>query len=357
MIDPLGHAWTYAYCSPPSGTCSANDLISVTDPLNNVTSYTYDEGNATPALTHDLLTLTHPNGQPGGPDAGDHVANVYNSQGQLTSQTDPNGNQTTFSYANLNKATGTGYTLRKPDPDSNQTQYVYAGWVLTSKTAGYGSATPSAWTYQPDPRTLLPDAIIDPNGNTTSYSYDGEGNVTSLTNPLGQTSTSSFNSFDEPICTAAPLAASGCASLSPPSAITAGTATITPPASAPPKYVSYRLYDTNGNPIWRTAGDYNPGSVAARANHEPATTSTRGESVTIGGTSDSCTASPPANSLPCATINANAVVTQLGYDSGTGDLTSTSAPDGNTGGELAETTFGYDGDGGQRQRDSAPMGT
>src|SRR5581483_7626935 len=52
VIDARNHAWTYDYCSPPSGTCSSGDLISVTDPLNNVTSFTYDESNSDPTLVH-----------------------------------------------------------------------------------------------------------------------------------------------------------------------------------------------------------------------------------------------------------------------------------------------------------------
>ena len=48
-----------------SGSCSTSDLVSVTDPLGNITSYSYDEGTP-PALVHDLLTITKPNGQPGG---------------------------------------------------------------------------------------------------------------------------------------------------------------------------------------------------------------------------------------------------------------------------------------------------
>ena len=70
-----------------------------------------------------------------------------------------------------------------------------------------------------------------------------------------------------------------------------------------------------------------------------------GQSVTIGGDTDSCAASPPDGSLPCATIDPNGVVTQLGYDATTGDLLSSSTPDGNSGGEVAETSWVYDGDG------------
>ena len=40
----------------------------------------------------------------------------------------------------------------------------------------------------------------------------------------------------------------------------------------------------------------------------------KGNSVTLNGTNISCTTTPPSASLPCATINADGVVTQLDYD-------------------------------------------
>lgn len=343
VTDPLNRSWSYAYCAPPSSTCSTGDLVSVTDPRGKVTSFTYDQGNGTTALKHDLLTRTSPNGQPGGANAGAKLVNSYDSSGRVSTQTDPAGNQTSFDYSNLDTPTLTGATITT-DPDGNQTDYVYNAGILVSRTSGYLSSSPSTVSYQPDQTTLLTDAVVDPNGNETDYGYNAVGDLISTTNPLGETSTSSYNSFDELTCATAPLAASGCASLSPPAAITAGTSTITPPSSAPPKYATYAEYDTAGNPIWTTIGDYNPGSSTASQSR----TSYHlyaGQSVTIGSTNDSCTTAPPATSLPCLTINPDAVVTQLHYDASSGDLLSTSTPDGNPGGELAATTYGYDADG------------
>ena len=92
VTDPLGRSWTYAYNS-------SNDLTSVTDPMSRVTSYTYGDGTTgNPLLVNDLLTVTKPNAQSGGPDAGDSTVNVYNSAGQVTSQTDPMGFVTTLNY-------------------------------------------------------------------------------------------------------------------------------------------------------------------------------------------------------------------------------------------------------------------
>jgi RHS repeat-associated protein len=342
VIDPLSRAWTYGYCSPPSETCSAGDLVSVTDPLGNITSYTYDKSNGNPDLVHDLLTLTKPNGQTGGPDAGTSLTNVYDDAGQVESQTDPDGNVTSFDYSNMDATTGNGYTV-VTDPDGNKTEYLYYGGALIEKVLGFDTGSPSSWTYSPDPNTLLPVAITDPNGNTTTYGYDADGNVTSKTNALGNTWTYTYNGFDERTCAALPLAAGPCSSLSPPAAVTAGASTVSPPSGAPPKYVTYSEFDTDGNPVWTSAGDYAPGGSTASQSRTSYSLYS-GQSVTIGSDDDSCAASPPASSLPCLTIDPDGVVSQLGYDSA-GDLASSSTPDGNSGGEVAKTSYGYDGDG------------
>ena len=342
VTDPLGNTWSYAYCSTPSSSCSTGDLVTATDPRENVTSYTYDQANTDPGLVNDLLTITKPNGQPGGLDAGAHLTNVYDSDGQVISQTDPAGNLTTFDYSGLDASTGTGDTI-VTDPDGNKTDYGYTEGILTSKTEAYGTASPSTWTYQPDPNTDLDISVTDPNNDRTSYTYDASGNITSATNPLGNKSTSSYNSFDEQTCTTKPLATASCSALTPPAALTPG-GSITPPASVPPAYVTYRAYDTAGNPVWTTTGDYAPGSDTATQSHTTYQLYS-GESVALGTGTASCAAAPPSSSLPCLTIDPDAVVTQLGYDSTTGDLVSSSTPDGNSGGETATTTYGYNGDG------------
>jgi YD repeat-containing protein len=119
---------------------------------------------------------------------------------------------------------------------------------------------------------------------------------------------------------------------------------ITPPSSAPPEGQTWTLTDTDANQLYTTTGVYSPGGA-----YEYSQTTYqlfKGNSVTLNSTNISCTYTPPASSLPCATINADGVVTQLQYDP-QGDLISSSTPDGNTAGELATTTYTYDGDGEQ----------
>lgn len=119
---------------------------------------------------------------------------------------------------------------------------------------------------------------------------------------------------------------------------------ITPPPTVPPQGVTWTLYDTDGNELYSTTGVYEPGSNTA-AYSQTSYQLFKGNSITLGGHDITCAANPPSQSLPCATIDPNGVVTQLGY-SAAGDLISSSTPDGN-GSELATTTDTYDGDGEQ----------
>ena len=262
--------------------------------------------------------------------------------GASTSQTDAAGRTTSFNYTSMNTSTGNGSVV-VTDPDGNETQDLYSAGELVQTTIGYGTSAAATFYFGYDPATLMREFVLDPDGDITNESYDSQGNLLSKTNGLGNTWTYSFNSFGEQTCAALPEASAPCSALSPPAAITAGTPTITPPSSAPPPYVTFTEYDTNGNLIWQTAGAYQPGSGTASYSRTTYDLY-NGESVTLSGHDDSCTASAPNSSLPCATIDADAVVTQLTYDS-EGDLASSSASDGNAGGELATTTDTYDGDG------------
>ena len=308
VTDPMSRETTYAYDG-------SDNLTSVTDPMSHVTSFTYGTGGS----AHLLLTMTMPNGQSGGPDAGDTYTNTYDSSGRVLTQTDPMGQETTYAYSG-NNFSDTGGTTTITDPDGNATTEVYIdGQMIVSSGSSNG-------TYSYDQSTFGQTSAQNDDGDATDSSYDADGNQTSSTNALGDTSTSSFDDLNQAVCSTTTEASSECSSLSPPVPITGG-ATISPPSSIPPPFVTYSQYDTEGNLIWTTTGIYAPGATSttrARTTYNLY----NGESVTLGGTTDSCTTSAPSSELPCATIDADGVVTQLAYDSH-GDLTSKSTPDGN----------------------------
>jgi len=310
ITDPLSRETTYAYDS-------SGDLTSVTDPLSHVTSFTYN------TTSHLMLTMTFPNGQSGGPDAGDSVTNTYNGSGQVLTQIDQMGRETTYAYTGDNFSDAGG-TTTITDPNGNVEVQDYLNGTLLSMTKGYGTASAATWSYEYDPTSLGLSSTTDPDGNVTTKTYDASGNLLANTNALGNTATYSYNSFNERTCAAKPLSANPCSSLSPPSAITAGTATVSPPSSAPPAFATYSEYDTKGNLIYQTTGEYLPG-ISTATQSRTTYDLFNGESVTLGSASDSCTNTAPSSELPCATINADGVVTQLGYDT-YGDLTSKSTP-------------------------------
>jgi RHS repeat-associated protein len=356
VTDPLGRRFVYAYNS-------LNDLTSVTDPKSRVTSFTYGNGTTgNPLLVNDMLTVTKPNAQSGGPDAGDSTVNVYNASGEVTTQSDPMGYVTTLNYSGIDPVTGSG-PVSVTDPDGNTTVYDYELGVLGAESqwsGAVGSSLVSSSAYGPDLSVSSSSSgtMLDAwtaNGDTTSggapevtsYTYDSAGNETQQTNPLDDTTTTFSTSLDEPSCEATAEASlpNVCSSshLEGPTPVAPG-GTITPPLSAPPLGVTYTLYDTDGNALYTTTGVYEPGSSSASYSQTNYTLYS-GNSITLNSVNISCSTNPLPASLPCAKINADGVVTQLGYNSA-GDLTLSSTPDGN-GTEIAETAYTYDGDGEQ----------
>ena len=160
--------------------------------MSNVTSYTYGAGTTgNPLLANDLLTITSPNAQPGGPDAGDATVIAYDTArpGHLPDR--PDGLQTTFNYCVnaaagdcMNPATGTGF-VTVTDPDGNTTVYHYdQGTLAAQSDLDRRHRDLAEQDYVPDTSrqrqrqrgTLLDTATTDGDGNITTTSYDTAGN-------------------------------------------------------------------------------------------------------------------------------------------------------------------------------------
>jgi RHS repeat-associated protein len=308
-----------------------------------------------------MLTITRPNGQTGGPDAGTHTTLAWDPSGRVTSETDPMGYTTTWTWTGFNPSTGTG-VITVADPDGNSAVYDYTQGTLAARSAWTGATLTSEQDFVPDQTsssgdssagTQLDTTTADGNGNITTTSYDTNGNPVTTNAPDGlgsqpATTTAQSTSLDQPDCSSTATASSTCSASPGPSPVTPG-GVITPPSSAPPQGLTWTLNDNDGNELYATTGVYKPGSSTA-AYSRTTYQLFKNNSVTLSGTSITCAATPPSQSLPCATINADGVTTQLAYYPATspyaGLLESSSTPDGD-GSQIATTTYGYNNDGKQ----------
>ena len=195
VIDPAGRTWSFAY--------DGNDnLTSITNPRTGVESFGYDTGSANPTMVHNMTSLTEPNGQSGGPDAGKDLAIAYEESttsataplGYVISQTDPAGLTTSFSYSG-NNMSGTG-TTTITDPHGNVSQDEYETGVLIAQVTGANSSHPEMTSFVRNAQDL-PTSVTDANGHTTTYSYDQDGDILTSTDASNNTWTYTYNAFDE----------------------------------------------------------------------------------------------------------------------------------------------------------------
>jgi RHS repeat-associated protein len=175
VTDPAGRTESFTYDS-------AGDLVTATDPAGGTWGYTYDPN-------HLLLTMTDPDGGT--------TTNVYNTAGQVVEQTDPMGRVTTWAYSGDNLSPAGG-TTTMTSPDGNVTVFAYKNLEVQSETRGAGTSQAATTSYTYDPVTLGLASVTDPDGNTTTSTYDSQGNLLTETDPLGRTTTYTYNGFDEP---------------------------------------------------------------------------------------------------------------------------------------------------------------
>ncbi len=206
ITDPAGRTVSYEYDS-------AGDLISVTDISGFTTQYAYD-------TDHNLTTITDPTGRQTffTTDSEDRLKSISNAGGnnrrtsaygvpavnQMT-VTDAMGNQTIFTFNNYALITvitdPAGSTtvntydedlnlIRRTDAAGNQTIFTYdnMGNVLTATDA---QANTTTVTYETQLNKI--DTVTDANGNTTDLDYDANGNLITKTYSNGNAESFSYN--------------------------------------------------------------------------------------------------------------------------------------------------------------------
>jgi YD repeat-containing protein len=179
---------------------NADGSTTVKDGLNNISTYTYDgrgtlisEENAVGGKQQKRYDVNFRQTAVAN-EAGHTLEMTWSADGvNLLSKTDPEGNQTDYTYDSLNNLTST------TDPLGNTTNYTYDGKLLTSSEDPLGGTT----TYTYTPEGYL-ESVTDAAGRETTYTYDSFGQRTSMTDPSNNTWTYSYDSLGRLIDTTDP---------------------------------------------------------------------------------------------------------------------------------------------------------
>lgn len=202
--DQLNRQTLFAYAGSPGDATGGS--TTTTDPKGNVTVEGYAYGvrlfvtrawgtaqASTTNFQYDAATLA--------------LTGVLDPNGHLTTQTvDSNGNVLTTTDA-LGRTTTTTYnshnellTLQDGNGVTTTMTYDSHGNLQSTSRPLVGStpAQSQVMTYDHDDSSHPGDVtrMVDPAGKTSSYSYDTYGNRTSVTDPVGDESTTTFNAAD-----------------------------------------------------------------------------------------------------------------------------------------------------------------
>lgn len=323
VTDPAGRSLTF--------TLSGSHVTSVQDsssPARSL-SYGYDAaGNLTDVIdvggghwqftydgAHRMLTMRSPRYY------GDTtttpppvLTNHYDDAGRVDWQTDQLGRLTTFDYTSIPGST------KVTDPKGNSVVYGYTHSLLTTVTTAAGS-----WYYRYDPDTLGRISEFDPNGHTTTSTYDSAGNLMSTTDGLGRTTSYTYNTLRQVTSVTEPKQVNG----------QPVTTTMT--------------YDSAGNLLTRSAPLLDGTGVTIAT----ATTTYHYDDPAHPG--DVTSVTDPNNHTTWITYDsfghltsvtdAGGNITTHGYDTGRGWRTSTVSPKGNVSGANPadyQTTYAYD---------------
>ena len=224
ITDPRSKTTSYGYDS-------ANNLTSITDADSNVTTYAYDSACR-------VTSVVDPRGNATGANPNDYkTTDSYDAAGHLLTETDPLGNVSTFTYDDtgnkstfknaLNKTWTYAYddaneltSVTAPDASSVTKTYTVRGELasvsdqlghkttfsyddagrLVSKVTPRGNVsggTPSdyTWAYGYDNNGNL-TSVTDPLGHETDYGYDVDNRRTSVTDPLGHETDYGYDAND-----------------------------------------------------------------------------------------------------------------------------------------------------------------
>jgi RHS repeat-associated protein len=161
--DPMGHTVTYAY--------TGGDLTSVTNAVGSTWEFGYDS-------SRQLTSETDPRGGT--------VTTAYDSAHRVTSQTDAMDRTTTWDWSTPGETVIT-------DPNSNVITDTFDPTLrLISSTDASGTAIAATTSYAYDANGNL-TSVTDPNLHETTYTYDSANNRLTQTQPGSRTTTWTYD--------------------------------------------------------------------------------------------------------------------------------------------------------------------
>jgi RHS repeat-associated protein len=201
VTDPMGRTTTYAYDS-------SGDITQITQPGGSSENLTYTDSLGVPTEIQDFNGNTttyvldsHGNvteeEKPGGVDQ----EWTYNSAGQVLTYTDGNGHTTSFAYDSLGRMT----TMTEPGTGTPTVEIGHdSAGDITSVTDEMGDTI--TYTYDQMGRMLTEQNPVQAGaGKETSYTYDADGNLKTVTDANGKTTTYTYNSRNELVTAEDPL--------------------------------------------------------------------------------------------------------------------------------------------------------
>ena len=167
VLDGAGEATTFEYS--PEG-----DVLKITDPTGVFMAFEYDEH-------HDIVAMLNP--------AGEAIRFTRDAAGQITSVSNPLGATMRLTY----NAAGALTSMTNP---------LGARWTLTYPQQPVGDGAPYMVRAQRQGAQsrdtsvgALPEAVTDPAGNTTAFTYTAGGDIATVTNSVGGTTRHEYDTF------------------------------------------------------------------------------------------------------------------------------------------------------------------
>lgn len=225
VTDANGGIWQYGYDA-------SNNMTSITDARNiNYLQNFYDANGrvykqiqadgSTYQFSYTVNSVTSTISQTNVTDPNGHVRSVtfgtpqifpdgFQTGGMITSETRalglPEQETLTYNYGGAGVNNPANFLQSLTDALGRTTSFTYDGMGNTTsvtRLAGTAQAVTTSFTYDPAFNQLA--SVTDPLGNKTSFSYDTKGNPAAIVDPLGDQSTFGYNSLGQLTSTKDPL--------------------------------------------------------------------------------------------------------------------------------------------------------